>query len=222
MKKLLFFGMIIAIAIAFTACGKKAEPKKLGKYELVEQNDKLGLKLGESTVLECVYDEIIESEPYKCIFANKGHETTIVVNGYSVFNGELGSIEPAETEGYYKIATPDGIYLWKAETAYVIGSFEDIVMVDEIAFLKSADGWGATFTNYIPIAPRRFEKVYVMKNKDTHAVLVYTKKDGWAMYDKDGVSDGLKYDTPSKVLEKQLKKFDTSEPCGVLITDWAL
>ena len=60
------------------------------------------------------------------------------------------------------------------------------------------------------------------QNKDTHAVLVYTKKNGWSMHDKGGVTDGVKYDTTSKVLEKQLKKFDTSAPYGVLEVDWKL
>lgn len=222
MKKLLFFGMIIAIAIAFTACNQKTETEKIGEYELIEQGGKFGLKLDGFTVLSPVYDDIREIEAYQCIFAQKDAETTIVVNGNAIFTGEINLIKNASTVGYYTIATPKGKYLWKAQSSYIIGAFEDIVMDGDIAFLKSAEGWGATFTDHTPIAPRRFEKVYVVNNGNTHAVLVYTTKKGWALYDKDGVSDGLKYDIPSKELEKQLTKFDISKPYGVLETNWNL
>lgn len=222
MKKLLFWGMIVAIATAFTACDKKTEPKKLGEYELIEQGGKFGLMLDGFNVLSPVYDDIQEVEVYKCIFAKKDNETTIVVNGSEIFTGELKQIKNAATEGYYTIDTPKAKYLWKAQSSYIIGPFEDIVMNGDIAFLKSAEGWGATFTNHNPIAPRRFEKVYVVKNKKTHAVLVYTTKNGWILYDKDGVSDGVRYDIPSKELEKQLKNFDVSKPYGVLEAEWDL
>jgi len=194
----------------------------LGEYELTEKADKFGIKFNGVTVLDPVYDEITENSDYGCIMAKKDKETTIVVNGYTVFTGEISVITAAATPGYYVIATPKGLYLWKSGSSYNIGAFDAIAMHDEIVFFKSEEGWGATFTDHTPIAPRRFEKVYVAKNKDTHAVLVYTKKAGWSMYNKDGVTDGVKYDTPSKVLEKQLKKFDTSAPYGVLEIDWKL
>ena len=222
MKKFVFLGMLFAIAMAFTSCGQKAEPKMLGEYELTEQGDKLGLKMNGYTVLEPVYDEITQNSDYACVVAKKDKETTLVVGEHTAFTGEVTSIRAAETSGYYIIATPDGLYLWQAGTSKTIGRFDEIAMRDNIVVFKSEDGWGAAFTDHSPIAPRRFEKVYVVKNKDTHAVLVYTKKGGWSMHDKGGVTDGVKYDTTSKVLEKQLKKFDTSAPYGVLDVDWKL
>ena len=72
------------------------------------------------------------------------------------------------------------------------------------------------------LAPRKYDKVYIAEGNKTYAILVYSKAGGWTMYDKDGVSDGVRYDTPSKTLEQQLKKFDTSEPHGVLKVDWPL
>ncbi|MBQ8481503.1 MAG: hypothetical protein IJ532_03110 [Alphaproteobacteria bacterium] len=214
--------MVVAIAMAFTSCDKKAEVKKLGEYELIEKGDKLGLKLNGYTVLDPVYDEITENSDYSCVLAKKDKETTFVVGEHSVFTGEVIGITSAATAGYYVVATPKGLYLWKSGTAYSIGAFNSIAMSGEIVFFESDEGWGATFTDHTPIAPRRFEKVYVVRNKDTHAVLVYTKKNGWAMYDKGGVTDGVRYDTPSKVLEKQLKGFDTSKPYGVLDVNWNL
>lgn len=222
MKKVLFLGMVVAIAMAFTSCEKKAEVKKLGEYELTEKADKLGIKLNGVTVLEPVYDEISMDSDHGCIIAKQDKETTLVVNGHTVFTGEIQDIRPAETAGYYVISTPKGLSLWKGGTAYSIGAFDEIAMKGEIVFLKSEDGWGATFTNHEPIAPRRFEKVYVAKNSKTHAVLVYTKKNGWSMHDSGGVTDGVRYDTPSKVLEKQLKNFDTSKPYGVIDVSWNL
>ncbi len=222
MKKILFFGALVAIAMTLTSCDKKAEVKKLGEYELTEKADKLGLKLNGATVLDPVYDEISQNSDYDCVLAKKDNETTFVVNGHTVFTGEVKDIRPAETAGYYVISTPKGLNLWKSGTAYSIGAFDEIVMNGEIVFFKSEEGWGATFTNHEPIAPRRFEKVYVAKNSKTHAVLVYTKKNGWSMHDSGGVTDGVRYDTPSKVLEKQLKNFDTSKPYGVIDVNWDL
>ena len=222
MKKVLFLGMVVAIAMTFTSCDKKAEVKKLGEYELTEKADKFGIKLDGGTVLDPVYDEITENSEYGCVMAKLGKETTIVVNGHHVFTGEIVSINAASTADYYVIETPKGLYLWKKGTSYNIGAFKSIAMNGEIVFFESDEGWGATFTNHEPIAPRRFEKVYVVKNKSTHAVLVYTKKTGWTMHDKGGVTDGVRYDTPSKVLEKQLKNFDTSKPYGVLDVNWDL
>ena len=224
MKKFVFLGMLFAIAMAFTfvSCGEKAQPKMLGEYELIEQNGKFGLKLGEIKVLDPVYEEITLSEEYSCVVAKKDKETSLIVDGHLVFSGEIEAIKNADTPGYFIISTPNGVHLWQGGTGNIIGRFEEVSMSDNIVFFKSEDGWGAAFADHSPIAPHRFEKVYVAKNKDTHAVLVYDKKTGWAMYDKGGVTDGVKYSTSSKALKKQLKKFDTSKPCGVIEVNWKL
>lgn len=221
MKKFLFLCVLVAIAIALISCEQK-EPEMLGEYELSEHNGLLGLKLNGSTVLEPLYDEISMSDEYPCVMAKKSGETTLVVGEHVAFTGVVDSVKVAETDGYFVISTPEGKYLWKGGTNDVLGHFNDIAMDNDIVFFKSDEGWGAAFLNHTPIAPRRFEKVYVAKNKDTHAVLVYDKKNGWSMHDKGGFTEGRKYDTSSKVLEKQLKKFDISRPYGVLEVDWKL
>lgn len=224
MKKSIILAVFVAIAMtfAFVSCStKKAEPKKLGEYELIEQNGKMGITLNGSTVLAPEYDNItLDSE--NGVTAKKGKETTFVYGSYVVFSGEINDLRHAETRGYKVITAREGKYLFKPNSSYCIGAFEDIAMNGNIIFFKGEDGWGATHVGSTPIAPRRFEKVYVVKNKTTEGVLVYSKKDGWSMHDKGGYSDGVKYDTPSKVLEKQLKKYDTSKPYGILEVDWDL
>ena len=226
MRKVLFLGSLLAIAMAFTfvSCSK-TEPKMLGEYELTEQDGKFGLKLNGSTVVSTEYSEITEQPEYKAIFARNDAGTTILAAGTTpIVEAEIEKIEQSGTPDYvYVHAGERGIYLWKIGTSSTFGPFADIKLSDGVVFLESSDhNWGATTLDLHGLAPRNFEKVYVAKNKDTFAVLVYTAKTGWAMYNKDGVSNGVKYDTSSKVLEKQLKKFDTSKPCGILEVDWKL
>lgn len=227
MKKFVFLGAFVAIAMAFTfvSCGNKAETKKIGEYELFEKDGKFGLKLEGATVLSADYSEITEKPEYKAVFAQNGAGTTILAAGTTpLVEVAIEKIEQSGTPDYvYVHAGQRGTYLWKIGTSSTFGPFSDIRLNDGIVFLEGFDhNWGATTLDLHGLAPRNFEKVYIVKNKDAYAVLVYTKKAGWAMYDKDGVSNGSKYDTPSKALEKQLKKFDTSEPCGVLEVDWKL
>lgn len=224
MRKLLFLGACVAIVTAFTSCGSKSEPKMVGEYELFEQDGKFGLKQGGAKVLDAVYDEITAQPDYQAVFAKKGAETTILVAGTTPIEAAIESINPTEVPEYvYVRAGERGTYLWKIGTSSTIGPFADIVLTDGIVFLKSAENtWGATTLDFHGLAPRNFEKVYIVKNKDKSAVLVYDKKNGWAMYNQDGVSNGEKYNASSKVLEKQLKKFDVSEPCGILEVDWKL
>ena len=227
MRKFLFLWICVATAMAFTfvSCGGKAQPKMLGEYELTEQNGKFGLKLNGSTILSTDYSEITEQPEYKAIFARNGAGTTILAAGTTpIVEAKIEKIEQSGTPDYvYVHAGERGTYLWKIGTSSTFGPFTDIKLSDGVVFLESSDhNWGATTLDLHGLAPRAFEKVYVAKNKDTFAVLVYTQKNGWAMYNKDGVSNGVKYDTSSKVLEKQLKKFDTSKPCGILEVDWKL
>lgn len=223
MKKLLFLGALVAIAMTYVSCGNKAEVKKLGQYELFEQDGKFGLKQGGAKVLDAVYDEITAQPDYQAIFAKKGAETAILVAGTTPIEATIESINPTEVPEYvYVRAGERGVYLWKIGTSSTIGPMADIVLTDGIVFMESFEhSWGATTLDFHGLAPRNFEKVYVVKNKDKFAVLVYDKK-GWALYNSEGVSNGVKYDTSSKVLEKQLKKFDTSTPCGILEVDWKL
>ena len=226
MKKLLFFGLFVAIAmtVTFVSCNGKAEVKKVGEYELFQQDGKFGLKLNGVTELPPVYSEISEKTEYKAIFAQNDEGTTILAAGTTpIADAKIEAIEPTDAPEYVYVRTSErGVYLWKIGTSSTIGPMADIVLTEGIVFMESFEhSWGATTLDFHGLAPRAFEKVYVLKNGDKIAVLVYDKK-GWTMYDSDGVSNGVKYDTSSKVLEKQLKKFDVSKPFGVLEVDWKL
>lgn len=222
MKKFFIIMMagLMVTALSLTSCGQKAEVKKVGEFELTEQQGKLGLKSPDGyIILEPLYDEITENEEYDCIVATNGDETTFLVDGHEAFRGVIKNISPLGD--YQLITTPDGQYLWKPGTNYCIGAFEEIGVLKKAIFLKSSDGWGGAFENHNPIAPRRFEKVYIVENGKTYAIVV-KDKNGWHMYDKGGVTDGVQYDTPSKDLERELKKFDTTKPYGFLTVDWPL
>ena len=227
MKKLLFFGAFVAIAMAvsFVSCGGNAEVKKIGEYELFGKDGKFGLKQNGSTVLSADYKEITERTEYKAIFAEGGGGTTILAGGSTpIVEAKIASIDPTDNPEYVYVRTGErGTYLWKIGTSSTFGPMFDIVLAKGFVFMEGFDhNWGATTLDLHGLAPRSFEKVYVVMNKEKSAVLVYDKKNGWAMYNQDGVSNGEKYNTSSKVLEKQLKKFDTSKPCGVFEVDWKL
>lgn len=228
MRKLLFFSALVAIAMTFSmlvSCGNKAEVKKLGEYELFEQDGKFGLKLNGSTVLSANYSEITEQPEYKAIFAKNESGTTILAAGTTpIAEAVIEKIEPSDSPDYvYVRAGESGTYLWKIGTSSTFGPFADIILADGFVFLEDADhNWGATTIDLHGLAPRAFGKVYVVKNKEKSAVLVYDKKNGWAMYNMEGVTNGSKYAASSKVLEKQLKKVDLSKPCGVIEVDWKL
>lgn len=226
MKKLLLLGTIVAIAMMFTSCGeKKAESKKIGEYDLVEQGGKLGVNYDGYVVLAPEYDEI--SEQYSSLFAKKSDgTTTIIARRSEVLTAKIDNISPTIDPEYFVIGTAGKVYLWKKGSGYLRGPFNDVVLVASenngtFVFCSDDNGWGVmNFT--ASMAPRNYEKVYIADGNKTHAVLVYSKASGWAMYDNVGVTDGVRYDTPSKTLEQQLKKFDTSAPYGVLRVDWPL
>lgn len=226
MKKLLLLGTIVAIAMMFTSCGeKKAESKKIGEYDLVEQGGKLGVNYGGYVVLAPEYDEI--SEQYSSLFAKKSDgTTTIIARKSEVLTAKIDNISPTIDPEYFVISTSGKVYLWKKGTGYLRGTFNNVVLLASenngiFVFCCDDNGWGVM--NYsTSLAPRKYDKVYIAEGNKTYAILVYSKAGGWTMYDKDGVSDGVRYDTPSKTLEQQLKKFDTSEPHGVLKVDWPL
>lgn len=225
MKKKVFFSvllaaMFVAAVSVFTSCDQKKEVKKIGEYELTEQNDKFGLKDGTHVLLDPEYDKIAEAPEYAAIFAEKGNETTVVSNGYAAFSAVIDSIVPATGDFFY-VYSPDKMRLWQKGTSYVVGPFTGVKLIDNIVFLNDDGKWGAATTDHTGLAPRKFDKVFIVKNGTDTAVLVKDKS-GWMLYDKDGVSDGQRYDIPPKTLEKQVKSLKLTGDVGIIGVKWAL
>jgi len=224
MKQKLFFMLLAVLFIAavsvFVSCDQKKELQKIGEYELSEKDGKFGLKEGSHTILEPDYDKIEAASGYDAIFAVKGDETTVVAKGYAAFSAVIDSIAPAEGDFFY-IYSPGKVRLWLKGTSSVIGPFTDVRLIGNIVFLNDEGKWGATTTDHNGLAPRSFDKIFIVKNGDKLAVLVKDKS-GWAMYNKDGVSNGLRYNTSSKVLEKQIKALKLSGDIGVVEVKWQL
>ena len=226
MKKVLFF-VAAAIAVAttgmFTSCTSK-EVKKVGDYELTEVNGKVGLKNeGGSVVLAPEFDEIENKEEYKAVFAKQGDLTSIVVNSSVVASGiDIESVDACESNADYAYIHADGkVLLWKIGSSSTFGPFEDIQLIDDIVFMLQDGKWGAATTDLRGLAPRRFDRVIVVKNDPHMAVLVKDAK-GWEMFDGEGVSNGQRYDTSSKVLEKQIKALKCDDAIAVKKVDWKL
>lgn len=210
----------MALCCMFIACSEKA-PVKLGKYDLVENDGKFGLKEGKRVILDTKYDKISEDVSRKnAIIAVKGGATTILIEtGRSVVE-DIDSIVDINEE-YSYLYDKKGISLWQVGTTHVVGPFDNLELVDNIIFLYEDGKWGAATTEGDGLAPRNFEKIFVVKNGEKMAVLVKDKT-GWAMYTKDGVSDGKRYDTPSKELEREIKKLNVSGDFGVYNVKWPL
>lgn len=227
MKKVLFSmllgAMCITVASVFTSCdGAKKEAQKIGEYELTENAGKLGLKDGSHIILDAKYDKITDAPSYKAIFAEKGDLTTIVSNGYVVLEDiDITAFEPTGNPDYVYVKSASAVRLWQPGTSYVVGPFADIKLIDNIVFLNDDGKWGAATTDHNGLAPRKFDKLFIVKNGDKMAVLVKDKS-GWALYDQNGVSDGQRYDTSSKVLDKQVKALKLSDDIGVIDVKWAL
>lgn len=225
MKKKLFFGLLfaalcVATMSVFTSCEQKKEMQKIGEYELTEKEGKFGLKEGTRVLLDIEYDKIAEAPDYNAILAVKGDETTVLSNGYAAFSAVIDSIVPAEGD-YVLVYSSGKMRLWQKGTTYVVGPFTEVKLVDNIVFLNDEGKWGAATTDHTGLAPRKFDKVFIVKNGDKLAVLVKDKS-GWALYDKDGVSDGQRYNISPKVLEKQVKSLKLAGDIGVIEVKWQL
>ncbi len=225
MKKVLFFvaAAIAVAAVSFTSCSNK-EVKKVGDYELTEANGKYGLKSeGGSVVLAPEFDEIVEDTVNKAVFAKTGDLTSIVVNSSVIASGiNIEAVEPVVGNTEYAYIKADGKkMLWKIGTSSTFGPFEDIKLIDDIVFMCQEGKWGAATIDLRGLAPRKFERVLIVKNDPHMAVLVKDAK-GWQMFDADGVSNGQRYDTNSKTLDKQVKALKCDDAIAVLKVNWKL
>lgn len=224
MKKFLFLMLTVLGAVAlcsvFVACSEKPTAK-LGQYDLEEKDGKFGLKEGKRVIFDTKYDKIYEDAAHKAIVAVNGDESTFLVDGRKVIDDmKLDSIVDINADFVY-LYSKNGISLWKLGTSYVVGPFENLKLIDNIIFLFEEGKWGAATTEGDGLAPRSFNKIFVVKNGEKMAVLVKDKT-GWAMYTKEGVSDGKRYNTPSRQLEKKLKKLNVTGDFGVYNVKWPL
>lgn len=232
-KKVLFSLMLGAFFIAavsvFTSCDSKKEAVKIGPYEQTEQGGKFGVKDADGrVVLSPEYDKLEWRADWDALIADKGDLVTLVVNGSIVADGiDVSSFEAVTGTDYVYIKSFSGssegsaVRLWKTKSSYLIGPFNDIKLIDDIVFLNTDGLWGAATLDHAGLAPRKYENVIIVKTDKARAVLVKDAK-GWAMYDKDGVTDGVRYDTPSKVLEKQIKQLGVDGEIAVVNVNWKL
>jgi len=234
MKKRVLFSlmlgaMVIALASVFCSCDSKKEAVKVGPYEQTEVNGKFGIKDADGhVVLAPEYDKLEWRADWDALIADKGDLSTIVVNGSVVLDGvDVSSFEPVEGTEYVYIksfsesAEGSVVRLWKVKSSYLIGPFNDIKLIGDIVFMNTNGDWGAATLDHNGLAPRKYERIIIVKTDKTRAVLVKDKS-GWAMFDKDGVSDGVRYDTPSKVLEKQIKQLGVDGEIAVVDVNWNL
>lgn len=210
------FAAIVA-TLQFTSCTK--QPKKLGNYELIEKDGKLGLQENKRVILEPVYDEITECPELSCVMAKSGEQVTLVVDGLIAFSDEVMSINKTVIDGCHIISTPKGMYWWDSTKKNAEGVFEHIAVEDNVIFFRTQEGWGAQYQNNTVIAPCYYDNIYLVNNGDRSAILVKNAT-GWLMYDKV-VSDSTQL-TISKKLQRKLKNFDASKSHGKLEVDWPL
>ena len=227
MKKVLFlFAAAIAMAAVMSSCSSKKETQKIGdQYELTEVNGKFGMKdVSGHVVLTPDFDQINDMPEFKAVFATQGDLTTIVVNGSIIASGiKVESVTPVENNPAFAYIVADGgkKLLWRLGTGSTFGPFTDICLIEDIVFLNTDGKWGATTTELKGLAPRQYDKIIVVKNGDNLGVLVHGKE--WSMYDRDGVSNGAKYNIPAKQLEKQIKGLNLGDKeVAVANVDWKL
>ena len=215
-KNIIFaFAMLVVLAFAFTSCEKKAETKSILGYSISEKNDRVGLVVDGFEVLPTEFDEIKVNTLLgdSIIEAKNGELSTFIYKGKELFTAQVNTIEPA-VEGFVYIYSNEGKILYKKGSVLdVYGPFEDIRVVANQIFFKDEEGWGAK-----GLTPRRYEKVYILTNDKTSAVAVM-EKGQWKLYTKEGVTNGVPYDTPHATLVQELKPYDTSAEVGVLKTD---
>ena len=219
MKKniIIAFAMLVAFAMMVASCENKTEKKTLLGYTLVEKNDKLGLEVDGFDILPTEYDEIKLNTLLgdSVIEAKNGVTSTFVYKGKELLTAQVNTIDAKEEFVY--IYTDEGKILYKKGTILdVFGPFEDIRVVANQIFFKDKEGWGAK-----GLTPRRFEKVYILYNDKTSAVAVM-QNGKWQLFTKEGVTNGVPYDTPHATLVQELKPYDTSAEVGVLKTDLSL
>jgi hypothetical protein len=148
-------------------------------------------------------------------------EQAFTTSGYQLLSDNVDKIEPAGS-GFFRVSAADNVYLINPSTNSAWGKFDDIRVEGDFLFFKDEDGWGAATISHKGLAPRRFENVYIVKNKTNFGVLV-KNRDGWALYDSNGVSDGIQYDLAPKELAKQVKKLKLPEtPYGLIEVNWDL
>lgn len=227
MRKCIFiFGVLAFTAMLFCSCseGKKDVTVPLtGDLVTFEKNGKFGVKNGEVTIVDARFDAISYNQSVNVLEAVSADETTLFgLDGGQLFSAKDFTTEPAG-DGFFRMKAGEKTYL--IGTGAVKGSwgpFDDIQISGNYLFFRGEDGWGIATTDHRGLAPRRFSKAYVVDNGKTFGVLVMNR-DGWALYDKTGVSDGVQYDIPSKVLAKQVAKLKLpAEPYGVIKVSWDL
>lgn len=220
--------LMTAVASVLISCDDKKSEMKVGPYTLFEQDGLLGLKdsIGQ-VVLSPKFNKIEANPEYNDVIiatTEPAGEATILEGEYPIIEDVvIDSIVRSEVSIYAYIysATKGGIYLWEVGKSLATGPFTDIEIIDDVIFLNTDGKWGATTTNHHGLAPRKFDKLFIVKNGSMSAV-VTCDKDGYTMYDKDGVSEGVRYDTPSKDLEREIKKFNVVGDIGVINVNWPL
>lgn len=227
MRKFIFiFGVLAICATMICSCseGKKEKTVPLtGDLVTYEKQGKFGVKNGEVTIVDARFDAISYNQSVNVIEALSADETTLFsLDGSQLFSAKDFTTEPAG-DGFFRMKSGEKVYM--IATGAVKGSwgpFDDIQISGNYLFFRGEDGWGIATVSHQGLAPRRFSKAYVVDNGKTFGVLVMNR-DGWALYDKTGVSDGVQYDIPSKVLAKQVAKLKLpAEPYGVIKVSWDL
>ena len=225
MRKSIFIFGIALCAMLVCSCESKKDVTVPLTGDLVsfEKNGKFGVKNGEVTLIDAQFDVISYNDKVNVIEALSADETTLFsLDGSQLFSAKDFTTEPAG-EGFFRMKAGEKTYM--IGTGAVKGSwgpFEDIQISGPYLFFKSDDGWGIATTDHRGLAPRRYEKAYVVDNGKEIGVLV-KNRDGWALFDKTGVTDGVQYDISPKQLAKQLTKIKLpAEPYGVIKVDWKL
>jgi len=226
MRKSIFIFGIALCAMLVCSCESKKEATVplTGNLVTFTQNDKVGVKTTEGvTLVSADYDAVTFNESVNVIEAVNADETTLFgLDGGQLFSAKDFTTEPTG-DGFFRMKAGEKTYL--IATGAVKGSwgpFEDIQISGPYLFFKSDDGWGIATIDHRGLAPRRYEKAYVVDNGKEIGVLV-KNRDGWALFDKTGVTDGVQYDISPKQLAKQLTKIKwPAEPYGVIKVDWKL
>jgi hypothetical protein len=226
MRKSIFIFGIALCAMLVCSCESKKEATTPLTGDLVtfEKGGKYGVKNAEGvTLVSADYDAISYNDKVNVLEAMSGEETTLFgLDGGQLFSAKDFFTEPAG-EGFFRMKAGEKTYL--IGTGAIKGSwgpFADIQINGNYLFFKGEDGWGIATVDHKGLAPRKFASVYIVDNGKTFGVLV-KDRDGWALYDKTGVTDGVQYDIAPKQLAKQVAKLKLpAEPYGVIKVDWKL
>ena len=225
MRKFIIFAMFATVAILVCSCsGKKENTMPLtDNLVTIEKNGKPGVHNTESaSVIAAEYESIEFDQATGIITAKVGDATTLfTTSGYQLLSDNVDKILPVGP-GFFRVSAADNVYLINPSTNSAWGKFDDIRVEGDFLFFKDEEGWGAATISHKGLAPRRFDNVYIVKSKTNFGVLV-KNRDGWALYDSNGVSDGIQYDLAPKELAKQVKKLKLPEtPYGLIEVNWDL